>query len=52
MNDEPRQPAKQSYVPPKLVTYGNITTLTQALLIGQKADGGGKFKTKSRKKFR
>ena len=49
MSDETRKPAKQPYVRPKLVTYGNITTLTQALLLGQKADGGGKLKTKSRR---
>ena len=33
---------------PKLVTYGNITTLTQAFLLGRRNDGGGKLKTKSR----
>jgi hypothetical protein len=49
MSDETPKPVKQPYTSPKLVTYGNITTLTQALLIGQKADGGGKLKTKSRK---
>ena len=48
MSDAPK-PAKQPYSAPKLVTYGNITTLTQAnFLIGRKADGGGKLKTKSR----
>jgi len=51
MTDESRKPTKQPYAKPKLVTYGNITTLTQALLLGQKADGGGKLKTKSRRKF-
>jgi hypothetical protein len=46
---ETAKPAKQPYSAPKLVTYGNITTLTQAnVFIGKKADGGGKLKTKSR----
>jgi hypothetical protein len=48
MSETPK-PAKQPYLSPKLVTYGNIATLTQAnVLIGKKADGGGKLKTKSR----
>jgi hypothetical protein len=47
MSDETRKPAKQPYVTPKLVTYGNITALTQAHVLGKKADGGGKLKTKS-----
>jgi hypothetical protein len=48
MSDETQKPAKQPYATPKLVTYGNISTLTQALEIsGKKADGGGKLKTKS-----
>lgn len=49
MSDDTPKPAKQPYVTPKLVTYGNITTLTQAnkFLLG-KADGGGKLKTKTR----
>jgi hypothetical protein len=48
MSETPK-PAKQPYSTPKLVTYGNITTLTQAnKFIGKKADGGGKLKTKSR----
>jgi hypothetical protein len=40
---------KQLYVPPKLVTYGDIKRLTQSskLILG-KADGGGKLKTKTR----
>jgi hypothetical protein len=46
---ETTNPGKQPYSSPKLVTYGNITTLTQAnVLVGKKADGGGKLKTKSR----
>ena len=45
MSDETRKPTKQPYVAPKLVTYGDITTLTQAMPSAQKADGGGKLKT-------
>jgi hypothetical protein len=48
MKDEEKKPGKQPYVPPTLVTYGDITTLTGALLLGRAADGGGKLKTKSR----
>jgi hypothetical protein len=45
------KPAKRPYTTPKLVTYGNITTLTQAnYLLQVRADGGGKFKTKSRRR--
>ena len=47
MSDETRKPDKQPYRRPTLVTYGNITVLTQALVAGKKADGGGKLKTKS-----
>ena len=49
MSDEKPKRAKRPYVTPRLVTYGNLTTLTQAnkFLLG-KADGGGKLKTKTR----
>ncbi|HEY7187519.1 MAG TPA: hypothetical protein VH436_13285 [Vicinamibacterales bacterium] len=48
MSDDANKPReKQPYVKPTLVTYGNITTLTQAELLGKKVDGGGKLKTKS-----
>jgi hypothetical protein len=49
MSDEKPRRAKRPYVTPRLVTYGNITTLTQSnkFLLG-KADGGGKLKTKTR----
>lgn len=47
MSIETPKPGKQPYTTPKLVTYGNITTLTQANLASGKADGGGKLKTKS-----
>jgi hypothetical protein len=48
MSETPK-PAKQPYTAPKLVTYGDIATVTQSnkFLFG-KADGGGKLKTKSR----
>jgi hypothetical protein len=46
--DETPKPAKKSYSTPKLITYGNVTTLTRAnVLIGRKVDGGGKLKAKS-----
>jgi hypothetical protein len=49
MSDEKPKRAKRPYVTPRLVTYGNITTLTQAnKLLGGKTDGGGKLKTKTR----
>lgn len=39
---------KQPYSSPKLVTYGDIAQLTQATATAkQKADGGGKLKTKT-----
>jgi hypothetical protein len=48
MSDEARPPAKQAYVAPKLTTYGDITTLTQATATAKKkADGGGPLKTRS-----
>jgi hypothetical protein len=49
MSDDARKPpTKQPYVAPKLTTYGDIATLTQNRLLGRKADGGGKLKTKTR----
>ena len=49
MSDQAPKPTKQPYVAPRLVTYGDITTLTQArALAKRKADGGGKLKTKTR----
>jgi hypothetical protein len=42
------KPAKQPYVQPRLVTYGDISTLTQAATPpGKKADGGGALKTRT-----
>jgi hypothetical protein len=48
MSDDATKPIKQPYTAPKLVTYGDITALTQNRLLGAKNDGGGKLKTKSR----
>jgi hypothetical protein len=48
MSDEQAKPTKQPYVTPKLITYGNITTLAQAGVDSlRKADGGGKLKTRT-----
>ena len=48
MSEPESKPSKQPYSPPRLVTYGDITQLTQASAAGkQKADGGGKLKTKT-----
>jgi hypothetical protein len=48
MSDDDRKPTKQPYAAPKLVTYGDITTLTQGTAQDkQKADGGGKLKTRT-----
>jgi hypothetical protein len=48
MSDDARKPTKKPYVAPKLITYGDIATLTQNRLLGRKADGGGKLKTRTR----
>ena len=43
-NTQPRQP----YSTPRLTTYGDIARLTESRAIAkQKADGGGKLKTKT-----
>jgi len=48
MSDEQAKPTKQPYVAPKLITYGNITTLTQSGPNSlRKSDGGGKLKTRT-----
>ena len=46
MSDEPK-PAKRPYTSPRLVTYGDIRTLTQTTLVGQKADKGGAQKNRT-----
>ena len=48
MSDQTPKPPKQPYVTPKVVTYGDFTTLTRAASADKgKADGGGKLKTKT-----
>jgi hypothetical protein len=46
MNDQPK-PLKRPYTRPRLVTYGDIRTLTQTTLVGQKADKGGAQKNRT-----
>jgi len=49
MSSEGNKPPKRPYSTPRLVTYGDITRLTQSSkLLLRKADGGGKLKTKTR----
>jgi len=49
MSSEGNKAPKRPYSTPKLVTYGDITRLTQSsALLKQKADGGGKLRTKTR----
>jgi hypothetical protein len=49
MSQDDRKEPKQPYTPPRLVTYGDITQLTQSSkFLKKKADGGGKLKTKTR----
>ncbi len=49
MSSEGNKPPKRPYSTPRLVTYGDITRLTQSsTLLLRKADGGGKLKTKTR----
>jgi hypothetical protein len=47
MNDEAPKPPKRPYVSPRLVTYGDIRTMTQTNLTGQKADKGGAQKNRT-----
>ena len=46
MNDQPK-PLKRPDTSPRLVTYGDIRTLTQTTLVGQKADKGGAQKNRT-----
>jgi len=49
MSSEEKKTQKRPYSTPKLVVYGDITRLTQtSALLKQKADGGGKLRTKTR----
>lgn len=45
-NDAPKPP-KRPYASPRLVTYGDIRTLTQTNAIGQKSDRGGAQKNRT-----
>ena len=45
-DDAPKLP-KRPYASPRLVTYGDIKTLTQTTVIGQKADKGGAQKNRT-----
>ncbi|MFN0111299.1 MAG: hypothetical protein ACKVZH_20745 [Blastocatellia bacterium] len=37
------EPAKKAYRSPKLVEYGNIVAVTQAMMAGSFTDGNGKL---------
>ena len=47
MSDEAPKPPKRPYSSPRLVTYGDVTTLTQNMVTGQKADKGGAQKNRT-----
>lgn len=48
MSEDTRIGTKKPYAAPRLVTYGDIAQLTQNRPTAkQKADGGGKLKTKT-----
>ena len=47
MTDDAPKPPKHPYASPRLVTYGDIKTLTQTTVIGQKADKGGAQKNRT-----
>jgi len=47
MSDETPKPPKRPYATPRLVTYGDIKTLTQFSPAGQKADKGGAQKNRT-----
>jgi hypothetical protein len=47
MTDQAQTPPKRPYETPRLVTYGDIKTLTQTNLTGQKADKGGAQKNRT-----
>jgi hypothetical protein len=48
MSDSKGRKPKRSYAPPRLVTYGTISHLTQNKLLGKLKDGGSKGKTRTR----
>ena len=47
MSDEAPKTPKRPYISPHLVTYGDVTTLTQNSATGQKADKGGAQKNRT-----
>jgi hypothetical protein len=47
MTDQAPTPPKRPYETPRLVTYGDIKTLTQNTVVGQKADKGGAQKNRT-----
>ena len=47
MSDEDPKTPKRPYERPRLVTYGDVRTLTQSNLTGQKADKGGAQKNRT-----
>jgi hypothetical protein len=47
MSDQDPNPRKRPYESPRLVTYGDIKTLTQNNFTGQKADKGGAQKNRT-----
>ena len=47
MSDQAQKPPRRPYATPRLVTYGDIKTLTQTEPIGQKADRGGAQKNRT-----
>jgi len=47
MSDDAPKTPKRPYASPRLITYGDVTTLTQTNLAGQKADKGGAQKNRT-----
>jgi hypothetical protein len=47
MSEQTPTSPKRPYESPRLVTYGDIKTLTQTSLTGQKADKGGAQKNRT-----
>lgn len=48
MTAKPPKPRKQPYATPKLVTYGDVTTLTESRRGGRNKDGGKSAKSRTR----
>jgi hypothetical protein len=45
--DRPRAGAKQAYEPPRLVTYGDVTLVTQSKAQGKNKDNATKGKSRT-----